>query len=297
MNILPNNTIVLKRYKSLRYFLHHKSYAVALLFLITTNSTIAQDYFPLELGYKWEYDNFTSNLFTHEVIDVDTTETLPKIIIFTVNQDFGASSFPTYYYKLLSNPNNIFQIVSKELAQELKCNFSFKHDYEEGDVLPCQNRFINNAVFYGTYTTKRDLIFDNCWSVQISEIDSSTNDMIIQQSFVIAPDIGIVAVLNRILNPIYELASHNFFLSHAEKLEEPEIIIYPNPSDHFINIDAPEHQLPDHLYILDPTGKIIKQVKSKFIETMNISDLDSGLYYLVGQKTNNTIWIKSFVKS
>lgn len=89
-------------------------------------------------------------------------------------------------------------------------------------------------------------------------------------------------------------------ITHQKK--EPELVVYPNPSSDFININySSEQESWVELSIIDPLGRIYKDLGrlyldySKFSERIDISDLQEGLYFLQLKNSRGKISTHNFV--
>ena len=76
------------------------------------------------------------------------------------------------------------------------------------------------------------------------------------------------------------------------------VTIYPNPTSDLINIKlyTDRKYFTSELQIIDLNGKMImeKQIQLKALipETINISDLNAGLYFLIFTLDNNKQYLK-----
>ena len=72
--------------------------------------------------------------------------------------------------------------------------------------------------------------------------------------------------------------------SSSYDIDDEEILIYPNPTDDYINIELDHFEYKDlQIEISDINGKTIKRFDSNIeaeILKINIEDLKSGIYFL-----------------
>lgn len=271
-----------------------KGILICIITLFTTiETTYAQDYYPLQLGNKWEYlDIFNDQTYTYEVIKVDTLTTPPRLILHTMEIDSDGEKSEFIFYSVLSNPNNIFLSFSPESALRLQCSFGFKHSYMEGDIIPCQNGLIDSAIYSGTYITQEGLVFEECWTVQQAFTETEAF-----QAFVVAPNIGLIANYFVGSEDIgSEILSHNLILNNADELRDYQIDIYPNPVQDVLNFTDLNDLKPDRVYIYNIQGKVIMYQDKFENQRIITSSLKSGQYFMIAQKDNRFIWKKSFIK-
>lgn len=83
-----------------------------------------------------------------------------------------------------------------------------------------------------------------------------------------------------------DLAAYDDYVSVKETNNEPVITVWPNPATDIINVKAEE---VEYMQLFDLEGKAIRYISGE--NTMNVSDIASGLYILK-VKSGNTIGIK-----
>ena len=77
----------------------------------------------------------------------------------------------------------------------------------------------------------------------------------------------------------------------------PELRIYPNPANDFLNIFTEGNIIDTQLEILDASGqRLIKATVQKNRKTIDISELDLGIYFLKVVDKEHRIQTQSFVK-
>lgn len=73
--------------------------------------------------------------------------------------------------------------------------------------------------------------------------------------------------------------------------EETEMIlaVFPNPVDGFINIQINGNHFPKYLILTNVNGQVLRtiQVNAQSLLSVDLSDLDSGLYFLIPDGKNN----------
>lgn len=97
-------------------------------------------------------------------------------------------------------------------------------------------------------------------------------------------------------------ATTPYAVSITHQKKEPELVVYPNPSSDFININYSNEQGSwVELSIIDPLGRIYKDLGrlyldySRFSERIDISDLQEGLYFLQLKNSQGKISTQNFV--
>ncbi len=76
--------------------------------------------------------------------------------------------------------------------------------------------------------------------------------------------------------------------SDGEELTQPVVMtVFPNPANDIINLDIRTHQAMDlSVRVIDATGKVVMQpisniqIQGQHLQTLDISDLSQGIYYL-----------------
>lgn len=72
-------------------------------------------------------------------------------------------------------------------------------------------------------------------------------------------------------------------------LEISEFAIFPNPAHEIINVEVKNSTIK-HLVLTTIIGKIVKEIKLTFDRlTLDISDLNAGVYFVVGQTTDGNM--------
>jgi len=79
------------------------------------------------------------------------------------------------------------------------------------------------------------------------------------------------------------------------KVEDWNFDTYPNPVDTYIYIDIPQQIQVDKIQVYDNQGRIVKESLT-FSNTLNISDIPKGIYYLK-LETNKGARFKKVVKN
>ena len=87
----------------------------------------------------------------------------------------------------------------------------------------------------------------------------------------------------------------NTFLS-IETKEQNSFKIYPNPVSNFLRIQSTENLFFEMVNIYDMTGKLIKPLKNIELKTIDVSNLEKGLYLLELILTNSNFREKFIVK-
>lgn len=84
-------------------------------------------------------------------------------------------------------------------------------------------------------------------------------------------------------------------LSSVEK--EPELSVYPNPADNFINIKLKSEQLNNcSLNIFDQSGRLcFSSLSSTNSTSIAVKNLETGVYLLVIQNADGIVYRKKFV--
>ena len=85
----------------------------------------------------------------------------------------------------------------------------------------------------------------------------------------------------------------------SETLQNP-IIVYPNPTDSFLNIKLPDSFISQNLTIqlYDVNGRLVANSKPTITDnqiTINVNTLSNGVY-LLHLNNNNQKWSKLFIK-
>ena len=77
----------------------------------------------------------------------------------------------------------------------------------------------------------------------------------------------------------------------------PELRIYPNPANNFLTITTEDYTIDTGLEILDVNGQLLeKTTMQNSKKTLDISDLESGVYFLKIIDNKYQIQTKSFIK-
>ena len=87
---------------------------------------------------------------------------------------------------------------------------------------------------------------------------------------------------------VYKILSPSYLTNQVVKL-------YPNPVNNLLYIENNNGFPIEKVRILDPIGKIILQKTNSF-ETINVENLNSGLYLLQITTENNQIITQKFLK-
>ena len=76
-------------------------------------------------------------------------------------------------------------------------------------------------------------------------------------------------------------------LTSIEEIDNLDILVYPNPAANQLNISLSSDELLD-LTLLDVNGKtVLSRTISNFSNTLDISRIDAGLYFLrIGNNQN-----------
>jgi len=85
--------------------------------------------------------------------------------------------------------------------------------------------------------------------------------------------------------------------SYVLSVSDPDIVLYPNPADHYIRFDLPGVDgFAREIRILDVTGKVVSLLKEVDLSIdLNVEQYDPGVYYLIadiGGHQRVVRWIK-----
>jgi hypothetical protein len=73
--------------------------------------------------------------------------------------------------------------------------------------------------------------------------------------------------------------------------------LYPNPTNDLINIDFDLSTNPKSLTIVDVLGRELKTINTlKLTNTIDVSDLDAGVYFMLIKNQNEQLSKVSFIK-
>jgi len=258
----------------------------------------AQDYYPLQLGNSWIYNNIDSDGFIDDqisvsIISIDTVQSPTGLIIHSF-EDYDGFDFDTsYFYSILSSPNEIYAVEDYDSVLELECEVQFNHTYIEGAELICPENEDIISTFHGDYTTINGVTFNNCWAI-FEKIEFEDNE----RYYFFAPNIGMIALKDLINDefPIFEIDSYDLLLSNKNNLHNTNVNIYPNPTTDILNLKLETQDQPDNLYIINTLGEMIIHLPYTMQNQIDISALKKGNYFLIGQKDNLPIWRKQFIK-
>lgn len=91
------------------------------------------------------------------------------------------------------------------------------------------------------------------------------------------------ATCNLSVGPWFEcqMPEYQFLNGLNDITKKIELILFPNPSTHFISIDLPASTTPYELTIVDMNGTIVLQKQLDYKQTaLNVSELKSGLHFI-----------------
>lgn len=91
-----------------------------------------------------------------------------------------------------------------------------------------------------------------------------------------------------------EITNGNSVGIPSNPAQQNTVSVYPNPAQDFINIQCDEiNSINIHIY--DVSGKLMKtiEINNQQLNTLNISDLQNGLYYLKGVTEEEVLFSKT----
>ena len=102
-----------------------------------------------------------------------------------------------------------------------------------------------------------------------------------------------IAIWNRALTQQEITGLYNATLSTSAAIEKNEILIYPNPVNTVLNINANENEI-EHTAVIDLIGKVVINQPSNSTQ-INVQDLAAGIYFVSITAAGKTS-IQKFVK-
>ena len=85
-------------------------------------------------------------------------------------------------------------------------------------------------------------------------------------------------------------------IDESEFIVSSELEIYPNPASDYLNLRLRTEEEINAIKIYNQNGQLIKQIVSPKDASLNISDLNSGSYYVRIDTEDNKYFCNRFVK-
>lgn len=85
-------------------------------------------------------------------------------------------------------------------------------------------------------------------------------------------------------------------LTLIETLKENELRIFPSPANNYITIEIENSESIDIISIMDINGRNVKELNTFITNTINISDLNKGIYTILIHDKNGKITRSKFIK-
>jgi rhodanese-related sulfurtransferase len=70
----------------------------------------------------------------------------------------------------------------------------------------------------------------------------------------------------------------NGTIQSADELQLPELVLYPNPASHFINIKTIDGKPADKIILMNLNGQVLLTIQNK--KSLDVSGMQSGVYFI-----------------
>lgn len=253
-------------------------------FFIAINLT-AQDYFPISVGNKWILEELNSD---GDIIESDTTiikdnYVVNNLDVFLMEETFtDISGTNKHSTELITDTINKNDIYFKNGDSYHKI---WQHQYTDGDKWAFMDDTIK-VVYVGPVNVPAGN-FDDCFYVKSDSVSG----------WIFAPDVGIVKTISenetKFILTSYELINDASLLTNVVN---NKIRIFPNPSTDYISISNLNNAVQIDIY--DIMGKVYYKTNliSNPLETIDISALINGIYFVRILTSDNKYISMRFLK-
>jgi len=99
-----------------------------------------------------------------------------------------------------------------------------------------------------------------------------------------------------ITTPEGNVAVHGNYILSNNSFEQANISLYPNPAKNSLNISSTFSESFKQYRILSMSGKVVLDKEVRSLQNIDISEINSGLYFLEITSVENQRYIQKFIK-
>lgn len=261
-----------------------KKLLIPILFLVTSCSLMAQDYFPLAKGNNWAFqiDGYEEVILRFSIVEVLSYEGYDLIRMHFLGEENGMTELieETFFYNLPPDCNLIYDAFPA--SGEVDLSPFFQHSPEEGTWTEYGETV--EIVEIGTHSVPAGT-FQNCYKLEAYFDDY----------FIFAPNVGFIEWGNYIEDTQtfaeFKLTDYSvavppnpcdLSVTPTEKICAPSVQLYPNPASQSITINRGTSDA-NRLNLTNPKGELLKEIDftpGTQTVTLDVSNYPPGFYII-----------------
>ena len=252
------------------------------------DDTMTVDFTDTSVGaVSWQWDVDGDDVIDYTTQDVSHTYTPGDYDVTLTITNSNSSSITKVFPAYISYDSNIYETTTVNLTVNVanginQNTWEFKDSL--GTILDSGGPYSSS----GEYTHTLDVVASECYTFTIYDTqgDGLSNDdpsqfFAGQEWYRLETDNGLLIHTNTNFEWEEDTKIRTSYLGLSD-ININNFSVYPNPSEHIINIKLNGGSIPERYLIFDVNGRVIldKIVSSESDLAINIESIDSGIYFI-----------------